>query len=130
MSKTRKAIPLRSVDGAVLTEGAEIMLLKVTTEGGGRYVFGLPTEQIPGLIMTATAMAGETARIKGEDATPAFAAESWRLGLDGEGELVMTMRLPGGAQVVYRLPKGSLEQLSANLDHLRLAKAPAGETVN
>lgn len=131
MTKTRKAIPLRSIDGAMLTEGAEMMTLKVTTEGGGGYLLALPTTQLPGLIMTAAAMAGETARIKGDKSIGALTVESWRLGLGDDGGLILTLQLQGGAKIAYLLPKDSLDQLDANLDFLKdQAKASAGETVN
>jgi len=132
VTKTRKAIPVRSIDGAMLTEGAEIMLLKFTTDGGGKYVLGMPTEQLPGLALTATAMMSETARIKGDKAgTPAIAAKSWRLGTDPQGEAVLTMRIEGGAEIAFLLPKGSLDQLAQSLDYFgKGAKAPEGATVN
>ena len=132
ITKSRKAIPVHSINGAMLTEGAEIMLLKFTTEGGGKYVLGIPTGQLPGLALTTTAMMGETARIKGDGAgTPAIAATSWRLGTDPNGEAVMTLKVEGGAEIAYLLPKGSLDQLAQSLEYFaKGAKAPAGETVN
>ena len=132
MTKTRKAIPVRSVDGAMLTEGAEIMLLKFTTDGGGRYELGVPTRQLPALAIVTTSMMSETARIQGDKAgTPAIAATSWRLGKDPQGEAVLTLRIAGGAEIAYLLPKGSLDQLAQSLDYLgKGAKVPEDETIN
>jgi hypothetical protein len=62
-ANVKKAIPLRSVDGARLSTDGTMTFMQVTTDKGGKYIWSLPSDQLEGMMLVVSAMADQAARL-------------------------------------------------------------------
>lgn len=126
-ANTKKAIPLRSVDGAILSTDGTQMFMQVTTDKGGQYLWALPTDQLEGMMLVVSSMATTAARLRGGDpeARQAMPVEKWVMARNEDGKLWMSLTFAGGAETTVLLPQGSALQMHKILR--KMLEQPEGE---
>jgi hypothetical protein len=112
-ANAKKAIPLRSVDGASLSTDGSMTFFQVTTDKDGQYIWALPSDQLPGMMVVVSAMADQAARVRGGDpeARQAMQVEKWTMARNEDGNLWMSLTFVGGATTTVLMPPGSPIQM-------------------
>lgn len=125
----KKAIPLKSVDGATLSTDGTMTFMQVTTDKGGKYIWSLPSDQLEGMMLVVSAMADQAARRRGGDpeARKAMPVQKWTMARNEDNNLWMTMTFVGGAETTVLLPPGSTLQMHKILRQM-LEKDSAAQT--
>jgi hypothetical protein len=127
----KNAIPLRSVDGAMVSKDGSQTLFQVTTDKGGQYLWALPSDALEGMMIIVSAMVAQAARIRGDDAKArqGLPVENWSMARNEDGTLWMAMTFAGGATQAVRLPEGSAAQMHRILGAMLEQEADASSNL-
>jgi hypothetical protein len=126
MPETITGIAVKSIDRALVTDDGAMTLLTYTGHDGREATLAIPVEQLQGLIMLLSQSLGRSAVLRKlpVNQKPVVEASSWLLNETADKRLVISIRVPGGAEMSFVLPaKG--DQSVYNVEELMRRSAEA-----
>ena len=114
MSKKIQTFPVGKVlAGGVADDGSQL-LVRVELPTGELFRLGIAADQVHTLLTVVSHGALELARkADASGGRQVMQISHWDLLTSPEGDLVLSVRLPGGGESAFQLPEGSRERLLA-----------------